>query len=99
MSKDEGDMLTTSLDIKSQIVSKIKSYINNQIQYYEDVKHNLTDLVNKKIMTPLVSTTETIVNMVLSVERNGSMGSNNTSSQTKGTDKVSDDMEIEKGNT
>jgi hypothetical protein len=96
----EGDILTNSLDFKSQIVHKIKSYINNQIQYYEDVKYNFTEMVNKKIMTPLVSTTETIVNMVLAVDGGSTTigGSSNTSSKGSDKDKQSDDMmEVEKG--
>jgi hypothetical protein len=64
---EDGEGNIKNGDIKVQIVEGIKKYINNQIQYYDDMRYNLTDLVNKNIMTPLVSTTERIVNMVMSV--------------------------------
>jgi hypothetical protein len=65
LDEDKNNIINN--DLRSQIVRGIKNYINNQFKYYEDVKYNLQEMVNKNIMTPLVSTTERIVNMVMAV--------------------------------
>jgi hypothetical protein len=47
-----------------------KNYVSKNIRElfnYDDVKFNLREMMNKKLMIPLVSTTERIVNMVMSV--------------------------------
>ena len=47
----------------------VKNYITkfNTYPQYQNLKTNLKKLVDKKILTPLVSTTERVVDMVLSV--------------------------------
>ncbi len=46
-----------------------KNYVNTSYtsEKYQNLKTNLQKIVNKKIMTPLISTTERVVDMVLSV--------------------------------
>jgi hypothetical protein len=52
-------------------LSYVKNYVQNfnTIDKYKNLKSNLQKIVNKKIMTPLVSTTERVVDMVLSVRK------------------------------
>jgi len=52
-------------------LSCVRNYVKNfsTIDKYKNIKFNLQKIVNKKIMTPLVSTTERVVDMVLSVSK------------------------------
>jgi disulfide oxidoreductase YuzD len=54
----------------SNMMVFFKNYITifNQPSNYQNLKTNLQKIVNRKIMTPLVSTTERVVDMVLSVK-------------------------------
>jgi hypothetical protein len=53
------------------ILSYFKNYVHtfNTHDKYKNLKSNLQKIVNKKIMTPLISTTERVVDMVLSVSK------------------------------
>lgn len=53
----------------SNFLLNLKSYIKNFIsgEKYKKIKSNLKNIVNQKVLTPLISTTERVVDMVLSV--------------------------------
>jgi hypothetical protein len=52
------------------VLEIFKSYVQNISNRlnYDDFKTNIQKIVNRKIMTPLISTTERVVDMVLSVK-------------------------------
>lgn len=54
----------------SNFFKNMKSYLtkSNTLDRYNNIKSNLKKIVNQRILTPLVSTTERVVDMVLSVK-------------------------------
>jgi hypothetical protein len=64
--------ITPTQNTKDSLLTIFKNYVINfnlisNLNYIQDFKTNIQRLVNRKIMKPLVSTTERVVDVVLSV--------------------------------
>ena len=66
---EKNQISDTSSSNTSNFLKAFQNYIANfnSFDKYQNLKSNLKKIVNKKIITPLVSTTERVVDMVLSV--------------------------------